>query len=538
MSLIRISAFAGIAPRIDSRKLSTAQSQVAKNCRLFSGSLEPWKDSINDTLLPSAPETIFRYSDTKWLQWNSDVNVVRSPVPDDQFGRVYWTGDGDPKMGVVGEVDETSPYPTDSYTLGVPAPITKPEGVIGDHSSPLSGASEENETTRFYVYTYVSAFGEEGPPSPVSDQFNLNELQRIELSAIADPELGDHNIAAKRIYRTLEGEYVFVAELPVAETTYIDEIYDKSTGEPLISAEWYSPSATLQGLISLPNGVLAGFKGNEIRLSEPYAPHAWPPGYSLSVDYEIVALAKIGTSIVILTTGFPYIAHGIHPDSYSIEVLEIDQACISKKSIVEAGSSVIYASPDGLVRITGGAQVITESIMKKREWQSLNPTSITGVFHDQRYYGFYDATQNGGEKAGFIIDPQEPQAGMTEIDLYTKCIYMDLEDDEIYYTDEESAQIKIWDQSENDLTFTWRSKTFVQPLPINFGWLQIRANNYPINFNLFADGVSVYQSAVNSNEAIRLPDGFLADEWEIELTGQGRVSEVVIAESSSDLRNV
>jgi hypothetical protein len=34
----------------------------------------------------------------KWLHWDGDVNVVASPVNDDQYHRVYYTGDGLPKM--------------------------------------------------------------------------------------------------------------------------------------------------------------------------------------------------------------------------------------------------------------------------------------------------------------------------------------------------------------------------------------------------------------------------------------------------------
>ncbi|TQV82861.1 hypothetical protein [Aliikangiella coralliicola] len=537
MTRIRINSFGGIAPRQDPLKLRGDQAQVANNCRLFSGSLESWRESIDDVNLPSIPTTIFRYAANQWLQWNSDVDVVRSPVPDDQFGRVYWTGDGDPKMGVAGEINAASPYPTDSYTLGIPAPATKPSGALNAHSNPASGASEEEQRTVFYVFTYVSAYGEEGPPSPISDEFEPNELQRVDLSNLVNPGAGDHNITTKRIYRTLEGEYVFVADIPLAQTTYIDEIKDSETGGPLVSEEWYSPSATLEGLISLPNGVLAGFKGNEIRLSEPYVPHAWPPSYSLTVDYEIVGLAKLNSSIVVLTKGFPYISHGIHPSAYSLEAIEINQACISKKSIVEAGSSVLYASPDGLVRISGGASVLTEPLMKKKEWQALNPSSIVGVFHDQRYYGFYDATANGGFKAGFIIDPTEPQAGLTQLTQYSECLYLDLEEDSIFFTEENSTQIKIWDEALTLQTYTWRSKVFVTPRPVNFGWLEIRARGYPVNFKVFADGNNVFEGTITSRDAIRMPAGFLADEWEIEVSGTERINSITLAQSARELRD-
>ena len=529
MAGIRISLFGGIAPRTDPAKLQDHQSQTAENCRLFSGSLESWSDPQNDTLLATAPKTIFKY-DAVWLQWAVDVDVVRSPVPDDQFGRVYWTGDGDPKMGVSGQIDALTPYPSDSYTLGIPAPTTKLSGVIATNPSPPAGASAEDLRTVYYVYTYVSAYGEEGPPSPVSDQFEPSEVEQVNLSAIANPSAGDHNITLKRIYRTLDGEYVYVADIPVAQTTFNDDIADQDTGSPMVSSQWYAPSATLKGLVSLPNGILAGFKGNEIRMCEPYYPHAWPPGYSLATDFTIVALAKIGTSIVVLTSGYPYIAHGVHPSGYTLQVVESNQACVSKKSVVEAGTAVIYASPDGLVSVPGG-QVITEKLMKKKEWAALNPSSIYAEYHDQRYYGFYDATSIGGAKGGFIIDPSEPLAGMVMLTQYSDCLYVDLETDTLYFA--EGTQIKKWDSASTQLTYTWRSKLYIVPEPTNFGWLEIRADAYPINYKIIADGVEIDAGAYNDIK--RLPGGFLADEWEIELSGTNRVKSVSVAHSAKEL---
>ncbi|MDH5778279.1 MAG: hypothetical protein OEZ33_08710 [Gammaproteobacteria bacterium] len=535
MTAIKINVFGGIAPRIDPSKLQESQSQTAENCRLFSGSLESWKGSANDVLLATSPVTMFRYSPTKWLQWAVDVDVVRSPVPDDQFGRVYWTGDGDPKMGVSGNIDSVAPYPTNSYTLGIPAPSTKLSGVIATNLTPPAGASPEEKRTVYYVYTYVSAYGEEGPPSPVSDQFEPSETEQVNLSAIANPGAGDHNITIKRIYRTLDGEYVFVADIPVANTTFNDNISDIDTGLPMVSESWYAPSATMQGLTALPNGILAGFKGNEVRMSEPYYPHAWPPEYSLSTDHQIVALGKISSAVVVLTKGHPYIAHGVHPSGYTLETVEIDQSCVSKKSVVETGRSVIYASPDGLVSIPSSNPVVTEELMKKREWQALNPSSIVGVFHDQRYYGFYDATSIGGSKGGFILDPGEPLAGMVMLTQYTECLYADLEDDVIYYVDEAGTQIKKWDSGAADLNYTWKSKRFIVNDLVNFGWFQIRADSYPVTYTIYADSAQVATGNITDIDPVRLPSGFLSDEWEIKIEGNTRVRSVALAESAEEL---
>src|SRR3546814_5924697 len=100
-------------------------------------------------------------------------------------------------------------------------------------------------------------------------------------------------------------------------------------------------------------------------------------------------MCSCGTSVVVGTTGSPYLATGSRPASYSMAKLELDQACVSKRSMVELhGVGVVYASPDGLVLVGyGGTRLATENHFTRDEWQLLRPQTIEGYAWEGRYLG-------------------------------------------------------------------------------------------------------------------------------------------------------
>ena len=99
----------------------------------------------------------------KWLAWTKDIDIIRGPIAGDTTQRIYWTGDFEPRMSNITDVFlGAGPWPGGSgslqYVLGVFAPtaamtVTPPGGT---------------GSTRSYVYTFVTPFGEESQPSPPS----------------------------------------------------------------------------------------------------------------------------------------------------------------------------------------------------------------------------------------------------------------------------------------------------------------------------------------------------------------------------------
>jgi hypothetical protein len=401
----------------------------------------------------------------------------------------------------------------------------------------VDSATEAAET-RAYIYTFVSAWGEEGQPSdPVLiDLYPSSQAASITTNA---PPAGNYNIATKRIYRTATGtsgtNYYFVDEIPVAQNVYTDAVAGTDLGEPLPSLGWAMPPETLTGMIAMPNGFLAGFTGRDIYFSEAYHLHAWPIEYMQSVDYPIVGMEQFGQNVVVLTTGSPYMLTGVDPSSMSLEKLEFQQACVSAKSITRLGPGVVYASPDGLAYIgPDGMNILTADFFTRKEWQTLNPASIIAAQHDGRLYAFYD---DGTNKGGFVLDPKSNGSPFVFTSQYYDGLFNDLRNDALYGV--RQGTISKLEGSTSLLGYTWRSKQFLLPKPLNFKCAQVIAADYTsLTVKFYIDGVLKHTATPTSQAPFQLPGGYKGRVLEVELTGTSTVVAVHVAESMEELRNV
>jgi hypothetical protein len=266
---------------------------------------------------------------------------------------------------------------------------------------------------RSYVYTYVSALGEEGPPSPPSSTLTTLDGDTVSISGMQSPSSVFREITKIRIYRTnstSEGtEYQFVKEIDVASSAS-ENVKSADLGEAIETTTWFPPPQGMQGITSMPNGMMVGFDGKNVHMCEPYFPHAWPPEYDQAIDYEIVGTAPIGNSVVLLTEGTPYILSGSHPRNTNIRPYKLNQACVSKESIASTEDRIVYASPDGLVEVSvNGAKLITRDYLDKTEWDAYSPSTIVGELHDGKYFGFWDGPDSvtpppaGVELSGTVV---------------------------------------------------------------------------------------------------------------------------------------
>src|SRR6185503_20443130 len=100
-------------------------------------------------------------------------------------------------------------------------------GVQADDQPNEPAAPIQEGETRVYVYTYVSAYGEEGPPSPASNVITVTpETENVNLTGMAVAPAGPYNIVAKRIYRSVTGtqdtEFFLIGEVNVAMDEFAD----------------------------------------------------------------------------------------------------------------------------------------------------------------------------------------------------------------------------------------------------------------------------------------------------------------------------
>ncbi len=248
---------------------------------------------------------------------------------------------------------------------------------------------------RTYVYTYVSNLGEEGPPSPASAVIEALDGDTITITGMELPPTDGYEITHMNLYRTnataAGTEFQFVKTFEI-DTETTENVRAASLGDIIESTTWDPPPVTMQGITAMPNGMMVGFVNKNLYFCEPYFPHAWPAQYDQAIDYNIVGLAAFGNSVAVLTEGVPYVLTGSHPRNVNLRPYKINQACIAPRSIATTADRVIYASPDGLVEISvNGARIVTEEYFEKDEWAAIDPASIVGEFHDNKYFGFYGA---------------------------------------------------------------------------------------------------------------------------------------------------
>ncbi|MEO6146721.1 MAG: hypothetical protein ABIT70_06645 [Sulfuriferula sp.] len=478
MPAFALTNFSGITPRIAPRLLADNMAQTANNCKLLSGELRSWKNPLTVNTPSKAGNilSVFRMNNGTndfWLSWTTDVNAVRGPIAGDTTQRVYYTGDGTPKktnlsMATTGG---GTAYPIANYEMGVPGPATAPIAT-------LSGVGSGIVTSRAYVVTNVTAWGEESVPSPASNIVSWQSGMTVNLTGMLAAPIGNYNITLQRIYRTSTGNngtlYLFVAERAISTATYNDAVAESALMEQLPSLDWNVPPSDLTGLIALPNGIMAGFSGNQVCFSEPYHPHTFPSKYRQTMDYPVVGLGAFGTTLIVCTTGTPYALSGSDPGNMSSQKLAVNEPCIAKRGIVQTALGVVYPSPNGLVVVNAyGANVETEAVMSRDEWLLYNPSSLSAEQYADTYFGFFKRTD--GSVGGFILDSSGIGPSFVEINYNVAGVYTDPSSKNLYLIS--GNAIQQWDADITSyMPYEWRSRIFVLPQPGNYGACEVNAD--------------------------------------------------------------
>lgn len=540
MASIDLTAFDGMQPVVDPILLDPNKATLARNVLLNSGTLAPLLGTTTlKALTKTAPKTIWRYGNSSteteyWLEFLAETDVISSPLPNDPYARAYWSDGVQAKYGPNSAIISGSSYPGASYNLGIPAPAATP---TMSGSTPSVASQGE---TRTYVYTYVSAYGEEGPPSAASTPAVIDPAAAVTMANMSVAPAGAYNITLKRIYRSStvgsSAQFQFVAEIPVATTSYTDNITQANLGEILPTETWEAPPAALKGLKMMANGACVGFVGNTVHFSEPNLPHAWPHKYP--IEFQIVGLGVFGQTVVALTNSFPVALAGADPQAMSPGRMELPQSCVSKPSIVDTGDGVMYASPDGLVSIgSSGMSVVTAKYATRKQWQELNPSSMKGFIHDGRYIATF--TRADSTRGILILDFSGSGPFWTVSDLNASTAitagYSDNRSDTLYLA--QGTNIVRYNQG-SPLSLLWASKTYRMGTPLNMAWAAVNAKAYPVTLTFIADGTQTDQITVTDEDPFRLSDGFKARDWSVQISGTNEVTRVRVATSMDELKRL
>lgn len=477
----KATGFGGIAPKKHPKFLSDNEAQSAVNIRGLSGAIDSWRTARFDFQLARTGDikTIYQMADGTWLHWNEVVNVTRSAISNDTLEKTYFTGTDVPRVtsNTMADIGGSGEFPESSYKLGVPAPTLAPTAALnGTHTTPEDTA---------YVYTFVTGWGEEGPPSPVSNTVAADfSTGSVDITTMDYPVPStDLNILYYRIYRVATGtagaEFLFVKDVLVNNGTpqANDAVVSSSLGEPIPSAEWIGPPAALIGLTAMANGMMAGFIGNTIYFCEPFLPHAWPLKYTLSVDFGIVGLSAFGNTLVVLTDGFPSLITGAHPDSMSVSVHKKLHPCLDARSIVPMNDGVAYASPDGIYFIgSSGSRLLTRNHYSKVDWSDLKPEAGQAGYYDGRYIKFFESIGSG---IIFGEDDYE-ESKLRELGFAASSCFSSQSGDRFYMgiqdPDTLITSIYEFNAGGEKLTYNWTSKLITTGKTFSFTALKVQAD--------------------------------------------------------------
>jgi len=343
--------------------------------------------------------------------------------------------------------------------------------------------------------------------------------------------------------------------------TFTDDFNYRSLVETLTSTNYDPPPSDLQGLTIIQNSILAGFVGNTLYFSEPGLFHAWPDAYSRTFDSNIVGLAQIGGTLLVMTEDYPYVMSGSNPLVMSQSRLSARYPCVNSRSIAETSFGVVYATHDGLVLYSPGtsAQLLTRLVHSSDTWNAaLDPNSLVGVSYKDTYIASHTS-------ASIVFEPGVGNTGPTFVDndFAFSASWYDPITNNLYMAAGTTGDIYQWDDLTQPYnTMTWKSKTFITKDFTNVGaarvvadytgvpgssyWEDIDTNweatdelwdaADPITFRFYVNKDLIFTTTQANSNIFRLPAGYKSDTFEVGIDSLVRIRAIYLGDTPISLR--
>jgi len=342
---------------------------------------------------------------------------------------------------------------------------------------------------------------------------------------------------------------------------FVDDFDSRSLLSILDSDEYDAPPEDLRGLTVIQNSILVGFVGNTLYFSEPKLPHAWPREYATPLGDDIVAIASIAGSLLVTTTGYPYIVSVNDPASgVSVSRIDVLYPCLSAKSMVTMDYGIVWSTNDGLAVYSpaSGATLVTKLLYNNDTWAvDVDPATVVGVYYGENYFASHSqgsfVFSYDTKTGGFFVDTSP---------VFTAAWYDTLTGN-LYYLAGTQGDVYEWDSlSQPALVLEWKSKTLVAKDMSNFGAARVIADYASttsvwdtnlaawesettkwdavdgVTFRLWVNKQLEFETVVPDTGAFRLPTGYRADTFEVGVEGNVRVRAVHLAETMFGLKEV
>lgn len=395
---------------------------------------------------------------------------------------------------------------------------------------------------RAYTYTYVNQYGEESAPADPLE-IDCAESTAIDLRYPLPPP-GYCPITKLRVYRTAPGvasDYLYVGEASVNTTnpSFVDTVRNEALGHTLDTNNYYPPDQSLQGITVMANGIMVGFKGNEVHFSEPYLPYAWNPSAIKPFPHRVVGICPFEGGLYVTTAAEPYIIQGAAPEFMTDMRIASTQAGVSKGSICNYNGQVVYASSDGIVQLQGTQTSLDMSFkfFSRHDWYSRYGTKLSNMrldVHDGSLLVWFD-----DGTPGFLLRFEEENPSLTTMSEAIYASYLHPIADALYVSNGNS--VFEFRGANTRKSLVWHSKDFITPKPTNFGAVQLVGSG-SLTLTVYADGAQVTSQAVAMTDTgrviVRLPSGFMARRWSLKVQGAAEINEMYLSNSVAELQSV
>lgn len=479
--------FNGMIPKVYAQSLPTNCAVLAENCLLHGGLIDPLRNPLPFTQavdLDGRPQRT-----VKSLFVTEAMAIGFSTYTPVAFDILKRAGADSFLFVRDGKLHRSSPSwildHQGPVEVGVCRPTEVPSYVYGGKCDPrfdismggcmddvVGGEGCETEAEVYYLsftYTYVTPCQEESAPAPYSQPTYFPADQAVLLFT---PKNIPDNVVEVRWYALLTADGTsnafYIGSVTPQELAFNYCHRYADFAEILQSQEYHHPEPCLEGVATLGDNITLVWHSNEIWLSEPRQPHAYPYRYRMTLDADVkikrvVTMQNMAEAdpywyAIILTDGRPYIIRADKPEDARIIRIAREAPCLNPAGLCVYQEKIIFASEEGVFSISqNGVQNITAQYCTKEQYHTYNPRDLIMGVYDSRLVALRP------DANGFMLNLNEGDSPYEKdfVELTARAVASDMYHLDLMIVGTEGTVSK-WEKGANRMTAFWRSKDYVQ----------------------------------------------------------------------------
>lgn len=461
MPLIQIGTFGGEVPRLNPDDMPLNIATTALDVDLSVGDLSPWK---TDKKISDKTGLVIWNDDCKFLSFDScNVSIAQEDLT---CKRLFTTGDGYPKYATF-----------DDAAAGLWTRLDMPCAMPALSASTVTAVVKDFTFEQVtFVYTLVNGMGDESGPSHASSLIPVNDSQTVLLSGLPTNSNG-HNFTEARIYATRSvyqapqsqvkatNGFFLLATVPYGTTTAT--IQFGPPGTALITDDDHPMPVDAWDISHWRSGHLSALADNKLRFSAMRQWTNWPDSYTINVPGTARRhLAGMGWGYVLTDERPLAVKFEAQQKANCHQAVEYHEPLpiIACRSAAMHGDTVVYATNNGLVHLSGAnAVIISQRYFDARSWQSIHPDQMVGAVFEGHYFGFTDNYAFRMALPGTAYVESRPDAGLTSLSIRPKALFVTRDGRLLFATD---LGIFQWNAGDEFKPYTWERKSWRLDAPM------------------------------------------------------------------------